>query len=297
MQRIIIDEARKEKLKQRMLSKLNRQSRWSYLPVYLPKGISELALIQGMKNFIENLLDVAIEKSAAVLPRFSEQDSELIGMGEPTVNVLKLYELLSFLENNGFPGPEKFAKPINFYSGKDAQYKAYHISSELSLIEGMIPAFTVIYDLWYAVQDKPQSELIFCTLSRLLASFASGEVNIYLSSNNFGERAGLTAGSYFWDMELPILQNNKRVTAILLHVYDADKKRWKEPVNFHSIDSSDVPIYIKPMEDRYKPDEEISPLHVESKPITLGYMKNILSLWLKPVVVEEKEQEVCATLK
>lgn len=291
---------RKDKLKQRMMSKLNESTSWSYIPVYLPPNVTKPDLIKGMQIFIDQHLDVAIEKSTAVLPHFSDADCASIGTPQQTENVMKFFDLLNFLEQHGFPGPATFAKPINFYTGVVAQKRAYYSNTELSLIERMIPAFTVLYDLWYAVQEKPRSELIFWTLSRILATFAKGTVNVYLSSNNPTQLAGFVVGSYFWDIELPILQHShalsvshpNHVSAIMIHCYDAALRKWHAPINFYSEQSASIPVYVKEAEDRYKMSDGAQ-LESFKMIVSLGRLRqlNFFATRLLPVLLMPPESD------
>jgi hypothetical protein len=278
MLRNTIDTEKKKKLQERMYKKLDKNTPWSYIPKYLPANTSEQMLIEKMKYLIDHLLNQAVELSTPVLATFSHQDCDSIGTNSITENACRFLEIITFLENNGFPGPISFAKPINFFSGNEAKKRAYHSQNELSLIEGMIPCFTVLYDLWYAAQQKPNTSLMFCTLSKVLAYYAKGTVNVYLS-DNLGKPAGLVVGSYFWDMELPVLQHSQtsnkeeRITDIMIHVYDQDEGKWRLPVSLYSKEINDIPIYIKEIKNRFVPNEEFEGRNFNGQPISLGYVK------------------------
>src|SRR3990167_1463257 len=284
-------------LKKEMLAKLDKNAKWTYISI--PEGKEKSDISAKISNFIENKLDHFIQLCQDVFPYFSQVDSESIGTVYPTEIAKKFIGLFHYLEDNGFPGPRAFNKPVSFWSGEAAKKKALEISTELS--DSKVPSVSAMFDVCRAihtVQQKYDNYIILLTsaLSRVFSSYALGIANIYISSEKLSESPGLTVPNNFWLAELPtVMSLHERgfISDIKINLYNNFKQRWNKPVSLFTQEGNNIPIRrrnihpfdVKESADRFKTPhmsakERKQWYSSEPRPfITYGSLKRIAHEW------------------
>lgn len=211
-------------------------------------------------NFIEEIkplvkiqltnqkLDIFLQQCQSILPIFSTKDRDSLGTTYLTTTAREFLTLFAFLDENGIRTAKHFNKPLNFWSGEIAKKKALDIQTELS--DSEVPAIAAMFDIVSAMQilQKKCCEhiaLLNAAISRVFALHATGVANVYLTSEKATEEAGFTVSNAFWNAELPmlmLLHKAKMLTDIQIHLYDHNKKLWKNPVSLFTSDGALIPI-------------------------------------------------------
>lgn len=261
----------KDDLKQVMLAKLSPSERWSYTAIFdKDKGgpitpDEKAAKIAQMKSFIEGPdFEKFIEKTANVLSNLSKEDTASLGTANPSKGAQALLGLISDLESKGFPMTD--GKPINFWSGTEGRKQAF---ASPTLSDSDCPALCVLFDVCEKVQkieakqsqsldDRHLYSLLPQALSKVYASYATGQVNVYMASDKGSELSGLTSDNNFGEAELGTLQSllqSGKIQGISVHTYKApglergpDGKAgtltvpgsWKDPVELNSKNADDL---------------------------------------------------------
>ena len=189
----------KKCLELKMRTKIDSATPWNYLN--FPESDMKTKGLAVMRSFIDDHLDAFIKRCITVLPYFSKVDSDSIGTNNHTPIAASFIDLLSYLEENGFPGPKQFAKPLNFWSGSVARVKAFQDTHGVS--DSGLPSISVMFDLCKSIHDiQGNYDFYILTLStaisRVFAMHARGVANVYLNSEKISEEAGLTSHNGFW---------------------------------------------------------------------------------------------------
>jgi hypothetical protein len=273
-------------------------------------------IIKNTADFVENNLDHFVSLCCDCFKQLNKSDCESIGTQSPTPNARKLYQLLNYLVDNGFPGPNQFTTNINFWSGDMAVKKASEADNEISV--SAIPAFAVLLDVCQAIKQIQWGHndfihLIESCIMRLFASHAKGITSVYISSDKASERASFISGNFFWTDELIVLQELKKrgyVVDIQIHLYDHQNNHWQAPVSLFSPASHHIPIRtrgIHPLDspeitDRFKKPhmteaDKIAWRSSQARPeISFGRMREIVGTWRKKAELTVKLHDKCEEL-
>ncbi|MDX1901119.1 MAG: hypothetical protein SFW66_03825 [Gammaproteobacteria bacterium] len=225
----------KEKLIIKMQEKLTPNKPWSYINI--PEENDENKTRDLINEFINHKLDDFILLCAEILPHLTENDADSIGLDKTTVHAKKFLELFYYLEQQGFPNVQAFNKPLCFWSGLEAK-KHVKTKSISVLSDDRVPVISAMFDVCETIIDLQGrdrwSTLLICAVSRAYASFATGQTNVYISSDKPSESPGFTAANYFWMAEMQTLNKLYQrgiVTAIDVHLFDHQTNQWQSPLS------------------------------------------------------------------
>ncbi len=216
--------------------------------------------IAKMESFISSdaELDKFLQEFINIAQKFNNKDLESLGTSAETPLAIRFKQLYKNVQDKGFYGSR--GGKINFWSGKLAMDVAQLQADEICSTK--VPAFCLMWLLDETLADSPHhtTHAFICALSKIFASEARGQVNVYISSEKPNEGSGLKASNYFWSVELPTLQKrllSGDVTGIHLHLYNTKKRRWESPVDINSEQADLIPVYRRkaytPALDKLKP--------------------------------------------
>jgi len=209
--------------------------------------------------------------------------------------------LVQILTNNGFDTIPR-DKQISFWTGKDVKEFIFNDESKNDILADLkIPAYIVLFELaghiFYGDEIKFSNDAAL-TFRRIvckhLASQAKKNVNVYVSSDDLLKEDFIRVGNYFWQFELPVLQNLKQngiIQKINFIFFDSLKKSFKKPIEISSDKAMDlkllrfVPFEIEISNPRtlysvkstkidFVPDKD----SIKTK-LTIGKLKDVIEHW------------------
>lgn len=229
------------------------------------------------KAFLESVdgqpsgFDKLYPRLVTALDKLTSADIETIGTGKPNENAREFLACIEELNQAGFYNVN--GKPINFWSGDEAQEKANNTLTSLS--DSNIPATSIVIKLGnlYKEQAKvssgqeaeiadARSKKLFSAGSAAFTEQAVGNVEVYMSAYNEKELPSLPAGNFHWDHERNILERRKEeklIDNVGVSFLDRTHDKWKNPVDLN--------------------DKSIRVLHKDRKDIPED--KNERKIWLK----------------
>lgn len=295
--RAAIIEEIKVNLKDKMQSKLDENVRWTYISP--PSGTNKDELKHAISFFINNNLEEFIELCLDVLPYINEKDLESIGKVNFSLFANKFMDLFNYLEEKGFPCAREYKKPLNFWSGIEAQKKA--LGSEVEISDSKVTAIAAMFDVisvFHAVLNNANYGALTAAVSRIFATYARGDVNVYISPAKATETPGFSVPNNFWNAELPTLmalKDRSLIKDIKINIFDQKNDVWKQPISLFSDEANNLPIRRrhyhfldgKEIEDRFlKVNVEMTSAEKEKffyskeRPfITYGRLKHIAHIW------------------
>lgn len=143
----------------------------------------------------------------------------------------------------------KEGQTINFWSGREGQARAAEDPEGFS--DSDVPLFKCLFDCWGYIKaqetmtsKQPLAELIELlpiVFSAMFATYASGDVNVYMASKNDGTHSVINVESAFWNAELYALIQNPKVTKVNLYLHMGknsvtQEDAWSEPIDLKSED-------------------------------------------------------------
>lgn|GEM_PF-1729728 len=217
----------------------------------------------------------------------------------------KLAALKQELEKAGVCGPQA-GESINFWSGKEGQARA--AEDEESLSDSDVPLFKFLFDCWGYIRQqdalKPGGAaahlvpLLPILFSAVFADFASGDVNVYMSSKNDGKQSVINVDSAFWSAELYALTQNPQVSKVDLYLHKGkdpltNQDIWEQPIDLKSQDPDVVKLKDEVVSLSRRGDQTLQ--------IPMGNMREMLKSWqskakelhLLPDVKELEEESNC----
>lgn len=170
-----------------------------------------------------------------VLNKLTPSDIATIGHGPQTQTAQEFLACLDDLNRVGFYNVND--KPINFWSGDEAQEKADTTLTSLS--DSNIPAISIFIKLGNLFKEKgddARADKLFAASSAAFTAQAVGKVEIFMSAYNANELPSLPAGNFHWNEERGILQNRlhskeKWVTNVVVSFYDRVRDLWQDPIS------------------------------------------------------------------
>lgn len=160
----------------------------------------------------------------------------------------KILALKTELGKIGIDSLEK-SKSVNFWSGREGQKRA--ADDPVSFSDSDIPLLKFLFDCWGFIKNRESMKdhpRLFLTsmlpnlFSTIFASFAHGEVNVYMSSKNdpTATSSVINIDSAFWSAELYHLTNNERVHSVNLYLHmgkdEEGNDKWSAPIDLKSED-------------------------------------------------------------
>lgn len=199
------------------------------------------------------------EKLYQVLALLTPQDIATIRTDEETPLAKEFRQCVDILNDAGFYNVN--GKPINFWSGEEAQEMANTVLTSLS--DSNVPAISILSKLGMLLKDSHRalSDKMFGAGSAEFTGQASGDVLVYSSAANVNEpEPVLTVGNFHWNVELPILIKLKMKGIVkniqlvhFLHVRkNIENGQWLQTVESRNADQSSYVGSTPPL----LPDEE-----------------------------------------
>ncbi len=239
-------------------------------------------------------------KLVTALDKLNPSDIESIGTNTPTETAQAFLACINQLHQAGFYNVN--GKPINFWSGDEAQEKANTTLTSLS--DSNVPATSIIIKLGNIFKehakilhqqgnkrdadiDDARANKIFAAGSAAFTMQAVGKVEVFMSAYNAQELPSLPAGNYHWMNERDTLEKLKHegsVTSVEVSFLDRTHEKWKDPVDLNDPtirilhkSRSDIP---ENKEERDKWVKEGKPRHpgVSIKKLS-EYSRILLSHW------------------
>lgn len=184
----------------------------------------------SFKDFFTQMKDL--------LMRSNSKDVDSLITSQPTTQAKEFLSCLEVLNAAGFYNVN--GKPINFWSGPEAQIRA---NTELtSLSDSNVPAITIMIHLGTLLGKKIPNRDYFKFLggasSAAFAAQAKGVVRVFNSRNGRNEGLVYNEGNFHSDNELPYLQRQlgKKITTLLISFFDRKKSEWTELKDFNTLD-------------------------------------------------------------
>lgn len=216
------------------------------------KALTFVQFNQSFEAFRDILLSL---ESKAFLDSYIVRDSAVGVNKDPKIQKkfeefkAKLDFLQTSLNNIGIKSLEE-GKSVNFWSGTAGQRRAS--DDEESFSDSDIPFFKYLFDCWgylktHEIAQKSSERSNFTALlpslfSSIFATYAKGQVNVYMASKNEpeAEESVINVDSAFWSAELYSLKNNSRVTHVNLYLHEgvdaSGKDQWSAPLDLKSQD-------------------------------------------------------------
>jgi hypothetical protein len=149
--------------------------------------------------------DEFFQKLIPVLEAMDSSDINSIRKGNETPNAQAFRDCVELLNEAKFYNVN--GKPINFWSGPEAQKMANTVSTSLS--DSNVPAISILSKLGGLLKANRRdlSDKMFNAGSAEFTGQATGDVIVYSSAANANETLPLlNVGNFHWNVELPILQ-------------------------------------------------------------------------------------------
>lgn len=286
-----------KELKESMLKRLDEMQEPAY--IHIPKSFDKCEYISKIRYFLDNGLQEFLNRCSQIVPCLTDQDVQSLGSFQLTPRAREFVSLFDHLERSGFPGQRVLDRPINFWSGKVAEDRTYRAQDEIS-IRNFLPTY-FMNNICHKIQkENPHEKEIvhrfYLAISKCYSTAASGNVNVYISSDKISESPGFNVPNFFWEAELPVLQmlvHRGIVQDIQIHLYDHIKKAWNDPVSFFSKEGSHISVHrrsVHPLDnpstvDRFLRDpiaEEDYEKWKETQPrpeITINSLKKVTNHW------------------
>ncbi|OHE70860.1 MAG: hypothetical protein A2007_04860 [Verrucomicrobia bacterium GWC2_42_7] len=189
--------------------------------------------------------DDIVARIIGYLLAIEKSDLDSMIEGRWTDNALRFKELIENLQRDLLYSP---IGGLSFWSGYDARKYMENRERPLARTDLMTPVFCFLFATSRVIQQYEGINVYMAQLATcaILATQASGVVNVYISSDKKSEPVGMKSGNYFWEIELPILQKLKQggqVSAIMLNLLDSNTDRWSAPIEWNSEQSNSLPVY------------------------------------------------------
>lgn len=214
---------------------LGKYPKVKYVDEKLAVTIDYKADSKKRKNFLNGVeginFQTFFDNVKRMLSVLTPSDIQDINSGKITLNSKAFLACFDVLNAAGFYNVN--GKPLNFWSGPEAQIRANE--SITSLSDSNVPAVAIMMQLGILLKNKiPAWSTLLCGgSSAVFASQASGVIEIFnASAFNAKEGLVLVAGNFHWENELPIIRKkafNNVIQAIKVIFYDRKSETWLPP--------------------------------------------------------------------